>query len=965
MGSVSISLPLLNEEKLQELINHEIAKIELVRRDLTRKYQEQIAELELAFRQKLYQLHLHTSSSQDEVLQAKVSKNLQRETKRSLDSGLLEQPGWCSLCEVDCNTEKNLKKHILLKNHPWTLQKPIQGLRDEERNSKQLKSLIELQQQKKHTINSFDKQEKQMKEGGIYGKKMQQDNSRSLDSGSPERPGWCLLSEVGCNTDKNLNDHILGKKLQSTLNLLKQGSADKGGGNSKQQKPLTELQQQDKDIIDNLDKQENQIKEGGMCSKKMQQDSSSSLDLGFPEQPGWCLLCEVECSSEKNLNEIHILGKKHQSKFKMLNQDSGFPEQTRWCSLCEVKCTGEKDLENHILGKKHQSKLKMLKQDSGFPEQSGCEVECTSEKDLENHSLGKKHQSKLKMLNQDSGFPEQPGWCSLCEVECPNEENLNELHISGKKHQLKLKMLNQVSGFPEKPGWCSLCEVECTNEKDLENHILGKKHQSKLKMLGEDSGFPEQSEYEVECTSEKDLENHILGKKHQSTLKMLQQDSGFPEQPGWCSLCEVECPSEENLNEFHISGKKHQSRLKMLNQVSGFPEKPGWCSLCEIECTNEKDLENHILGKKHQSKYKMLEQDSGFPEQSECEVECTSEKDLENHILGKKHQLKIKMLNRDLGFPEQPRWCSLCEVECPNEENLNEFHISGKKHQSKLKMLNQDSKFLEQPGWCSLCEFECTSEKDLENHILGKKRQSNLKMLKQESGEGISKQVKPKTDQEQQESDMIGNLDKREKQTKEGGIHITSHKLKTPLSSSQLTIEGFGVSICQIDFESHLSGSEHEMQLRRRDKSITLSEVKDDSSKCEITRGKELIKNECGLLVNDNVEKRVEKMLVGKINHDRDIGAKNDKMCMKENAELNVQQQIKGGGIPSEICKMSSNSNQIRKKLGIPDYGSLAKGSLDKTVGDKTVLDFKDDGYLHNKHLMGWQESPRQRCAVL
>ncbi|GLJ08344.1 hypothetical protein SUGI_0086830 [Cryptomeria japonica] len=231
MGSVLC--PLLNEMELQELEHLENVKIELLKQDFARKYHEQVAELELVFRPRLYQSHLHVISQHDvcmiylhllwlyqshlhaisqyEVEPTKnmgqkrsrpidlgspeqqkrdiadnldkrkkqktergmLSKKLQKDSSKSVDSKLPEGPGWCSVCEVDCNTEKVLKRHILVKKHQSNI--------------------------------------KMFKQGS---------GTRSIGSKLPERPGWCSLCEVDCNTEKDLEQHILAKNHQSMSEKL-------------------------------------------------------------------------------------------------------------------------------------------------------------------------------------------------------------------------------------------------------------------------------------------------------------------------------------------------------------------------------------------------------------------------------------------------------------------------------------------------------------------------------------------------------------------------------------------------------------------------------------------------------------------------------------------------------------------------------------------------------------------------
>ncbi|KAH9312851.1 hypothetical protein KI387_027886, partial [Taxus chinensis] len=76
------------------------------------------------------------------------------------------------------------------------------------------------------------------------------------------------------------------------------------------------------------------------------------------------------------------------------------------------------------------------------------------------------------------------------------------------------------------------------------------------------------------------------------------------------------------------------------------------------------------------------------------------------------------------------------------------------------------------------------------------------------------------------------------------------------------------------DFESHLGGREHEMQLKKMEQIESLTEIEHNGTECAIAGGKELINIERGLAGNDTVQRRVEKESV---NDDRDKDAKNEK----------------------------------------------------------------------------------------
>jgi hypothetical protein len=124
-----------------------------------------------------------------------------------------------------------------------------------------------------------------------------------------------------------------------------------------------------------------------------------------------------------------------------------------------------------------------------------------------------------KDISKPPRMPVRPGWCSLCDVDCNTKDVLHKKHVFGKKHQSMFEKLKEkVSGDGKKPqmeqaeelmGWCSLCEVDCGNIENLhKQHMLGKKHQL---MLGIGKG----PQIEKETAEMDNRIDNILGKRKQ------------------------------------------------------------------------------------------------------------------------------------------------------------------------------------------------------------------------------------------------------------------------------------------------------------------------------------------------------------------------------------------------------------------------------------------------------------------
>lgn len=184
-------------------------------------------------------------------------------------------------------------------------------------------------------------------------------------------------------------------------------------------------------------------------------------------------------------------------------------------------------------------------------------------------------------------------------------------------------------------------------------------------------------------------------REHQREIPVAKDNSRAPKmpvRPGWCSLCDVDCNTKEVLYKHHVVGKKHQSMLDKLKEgVSSDGKNPqteqptqlmGWCSLCEVNCGTMENLhKQHVLGKKH---LQVLE--------IRIEKETPEMDSKIENILGKRKQKTMEERNIIVCHPRNVRSCQIKDILASSK------NLSDKRHTAQLKKPGNSEGHLEVDG---------------------------------------------------------------------------------------------------------------------------------------------------------------------------------------------------------------------------------------------------------------------------
>eukprot|EP00249_Psilotum_nudum_P016671 c25937_g2_i1 orf=978-2201(-) len=180
---------------------------------------------------------LQQQKSQDKIADDRKSavRTLQTETA----------PGWCSLCQIECNTAEILKVHLAGKRHKKQLEKQtlhlvsqIQAGRNVDPQSIEGYKQVELGPDLNAvvadvmSIAEYNKKRKRAMDQEVISSNdskhaaMPRDKVE-MESGLPEK---CELCNVSCGTRSILESHLAGRKHAARVMMLKQDSMSKGDG---------------------------------------------------------------------------------------------------------------------------------------------------------------------------------------------------------------------------------------------------------------------------------------------------------------------------------------------------------------------------------------------------------------------------------------------------------------------------------------------------------------------------------------------------------------------------------------------------------------------------------------------------------------------------------------------------------------------------------------------------------------
>lgn len=146
--------------------------------------------------------------------------------------------------------------------------------------------------------------------------------------------------------------------------------------------------------------------------------------------------------------------------------------------LCSTDC--ENSMDGHVIVRMHATcLLRLLIMDkNACTGTAGAMLRCTLDKKgadetLQRNPLCNAPPSQLVSALKSEEVDTEEHGCKLCLVKCSSKMDL-EIHLAGKRHAIQVKKLL---------GRCELCNVECGTSKILECHMAGKKHTSKLRLM--------------------------------------------------------------------------------------------------------------------------------------------------------------------------------------------------------------------------------------------------------------------------------------------------------------------------------------------------------------------------------------------------------------------------------------------------------------------------------------------------
>ncbi|KAF7806239.1 zinc finger protein 346-like [Senna tora] len=294
-----------------------------------------------------------------------------------------------------------------------------------------------------------------------------------------------------------------------------------------------------------------------------------------------------------------------------------FPNQTKvnktmQCEVCKVDCNNKDVFEKHILGKKHKSNLKLLNNPTNtvVPGTSHATLQ-TQLSGVQGQELfgavGKELEFKKQKLLSGGAAVDSVRVCAICNIACNSQEVFNK-HITGKKHAAQVGLMSdngigpylaafKRQGFgpwkkpPKKikftqPLWCEVCKINCNSRDVYITHLSGKKHLKNLEKLSNSKSVADGSiESVVTSNALQPGTNAVIGpqekpdsSKHEEINSYKPDEAVMSEdietkklklvQGGvaatsikFCTLCNVVCNSQ-TVYDFHLSGQKHAAMAK-------------------------------------------------------------------------------------------------------------------------------------------------------------------------------------------------------------------------------------------------------------------------------------------------------------------------------------------------------------------------------------------------------------------
>ncbi|CAN6195972.1 unnamed protein product [Urochloa humidicola] len=158
------------------------------------------------------------------------------------------------------------------------------------------------------------------------------------------------------------------------------------------------------------------------------------------------------------------------------------PERRWSCTVCQVEATSEHNLQEHFAGQKHQANVASLEsRNNGLTKIRALQQE-ESKGIAMNPVHLPPHSAWGKLPLSDSSSSEMARhmmslyFCKVCNVQCSNEVMFED-HRRGKKHRGKV-WKQKVRTF------CKVCNLQCNSDEMLADHLTGKKHQKNARIMG-------------------------------------------------------------------------------------------------------------------------------------------------------------------------------------------------------------------------------------------------------------------------------------------------------------------------------------------------------------------------------------------------------------------------------------------------------------------------------------------------
>ncbi|KAK4563732.1 hypothetical protein RGQ29_006026 [Quercus rubra] len=313
-----------------------------------------------------------------------------------------------------------------------------------------------------------------------------------------------------------------------------------------------------------------------------------------------------------------------------------------------------------------------------------------------------------------------PLLCYICNVWCPSKDNL-DAHRKGKKH---LAQIQELANFVEVTEENE--DVEVTEENEVAAIERVTPIESTLVQIGKSTETltVEEENEDVEVTEENEvatiervtpIESTIVqtGKSTETLTVEVTEENEDVEvteenedvevtEKNEVATIERVTPIESTL----VQTGKSTEALTDMNVISkstpNFTEvqKEWACAICMVTIQSETTLNSHLQGRRHKANCEVLKaitraKKKNFPtsttmkhEHTQTQKKCASSNGLKEEVNIKQwdvHGLQInsKKIVQDT---RSPLLCYICNVRCPNKDNLD-AHLKGKKHLTRIQEL--------------------------------------------------------------------------------------------------------------------------------------------------------------------------------------------------------------------------------------------------------------------------------------